>query len=486
MSVQFRAPDFNQPGLEWLNTDGDLTMAQLKGRVVLVYFWSYCCVRSRQFFPVLHDIAERNGEALLIVGVHTPKFNGEKDPEHVLQAISRYHILFPVIHDPNYLLWRQYSMQAWPSLAVVGLAGFIAARKQGEPNPKRLERFLRQQMDNPGGSGNLFPIKAISPPKPRGRFAFPTSVKKLSQGGKFAVCNNGSHTIHILGEDGTTKSIIGSGKPALQDGPFAEASFRNPVGLAVRDDHLFIADSGNHAIRRADLKRSTVETIAGTGKERRLLKEKKPARATDLSSVSHLELDGDRLYFANTGSHQLGVFNLETDEIELLAGSGQESMADGKALQAHFVQPAGLRFYEPDQVLFVAESASSSIRSVKLTPGKTIRTITGKGAYSFGDQTGRFEDALFQYVFDLELIGNKIFVTDSLNGRIKVMDLGSGSVADLSELGFEAVPPVTYPLNGEPTGICSIDSDSLLITETNQHRILKLDLDKRTLGIWTS
>ena len=112
-----RCPEF-LPGFTWLNSRRPLTVAEdLRGRVAVLDFWTYCCINCIHVLPVLKRIEERfRGQPLVVIGVHSAKFLSEKDPENIRRAIHRYGIAHPVVVDSDHDIWERFAVRAWPTL----------------------------------------------------------------------------------------------------------------------------------------------------------------------------------------------------------------------------------------------------------------------------------------------------------------------------------------------------------------------------------
>ena len=129
------APEIARPGLQWFNVAAPLPIASLHGRVVILDFWTEGCINCIQIVPTLRRIEEKFPDKVVVIGVHSPKFANEKNAASVKDAIRRYDIKHPIIHDPQMTIWRAYGVQAWPTLVVIDVDGTIAGVVPGEPDP---------------------------------------------------------------------------------------------------------------------------------------------------------------------------------------------------------------------------------------------------------------------------------------------------------------------------------------------------------------
>ena len=185
-----------------------------------------------------------------------------------------------------------------------------------------------------------------------------------------------------------------------------------------------MADTGNHAIRRIDLKTGAVTTLAGTGKRgSQLASDPTPGMSTALASPWDLEKQGEQVFFANAGTHQIGVLDLKSGTVARLAGSGAEDLLAGAADKAAFAQPSGLSLSNDGGTLYVADAESSAIRAIALRDADKTRTVVGAGLFDFGRVDGAFNIARLQHPLGLAVAGDRILVADTYNSRIRTIDL---------------------------------------------------------------
>src|SRR4051812_49356577 len=144
------APDF-PAGLTWLNTDRPLRLHhELRGRVVLLDFWSYCCINCLHTLPELNALEEEfRGEPFSVIGVHCGKFDDEKDPARIRSAVERYGVKHPVIVDSGFDVWDAYAIRGWPTIALVDAEGYLVVRKAGEPDREGLRKAIRYLLKSP-------------------------------------------------------------------------------------------------------------------------------------------------------------------------------------------------------------------------------------------------------------------------------------------------------------------------------------------------
>jgi len=496
-----------RPGRDvaWLNVERPLLEADLRHRVVVLDFWTYCCINCLHTLPVLAALEERlRGEPGAFVGVHSAKYANEKDPAMVREALRRYGVHHPVVVDSDHRVWDDYAVSAWPTLVVVDSRGYILGQMAGEPSVEDLERELRRVLADMRREGRYVeagPLPIRPDPSPEGPLLYPTMVR--AHEGRVFIADTGHHQIVELSlrTDGRPREVrrFGDGLPGWVDGLAETARFRSPNGMALdpATDTLFVADTGNHAIRKIDLRSGSVICAAGTG-ERAKSYPHLPAdgRRTALRSPWDLAWDPERkrLYVAMAGTHQLYALRAEDCHLELLAGTGREARVDGTARRATFAQPSGLAL-TPDGRLFVADSETSCIRELDLETAY-VETLAGGDLFDFGDQDGAGNDVRLQHPMGVATDGRRVYVADSFNHKVKELDPANGRVQTL--FGSKALRPELVPEEGipvlpleassaqplffEPEGI-ALSEGFLFVADTNNHRVLSIELDTGTVAL---
>lgn len=482
------APELSRSGQVWFNVEYPLSLADLRGRLVILDFWTACCVNCLHILPVLQTLEETFGESLVVIGVHSPKYLAERDPKCLANAICRLGIRHPVIHDPDFCLWRAYGICAWPTLVFIGPDGKVVGELQGEPITERLlagvGRMIRQWRQE--GVPRPTPLPSLVAPTRDGRLAFPTKIKRLRRPGKanhWVVADSGHHQIVVFDDDGREWQRYGSGLPGFIDADASHSAFRNPQGLICDDQGIYVADTGNHAIRHIDLASGAVSTIAGTGERGCILKQTLPARQAELASVWDLELNGDRLFFANAGTHQLGELSLSRGELRPLAGTGGEALEDGDATAAQLAQPAGLALDPTGRALYFADSESSSVRRLWLADRPQVETLVGAGLFDFGYCNGGFTTARLQHCRGLAWWNGSLLVADTYNSMLRRIDLEQRCVTTVAGCGRNGTGDGELT-GGEPAGVCVAGADRILVADTNHHRIVELHPSRGTTHLW--
>jgi thiol-disulfide isomerase/thioredoxin len=461
------APEL-EGGLAWLNTDRPLKLSELRGQVVVLDFWTYCCINCMHVLPILHDLEQKHAsDPVVVIGVHSAKFQGERDPDRIREAMARYGVTHPVYVDDDMHVWNAYGVSSWPTIVVIRPNGRLAAMVGGEPDPAKLDAFIGQVMAQARADGTLAkaPVVIHRPPEAdTGPLSFPGKVQAAPDGRIF-VSDSGHHRVLVLAADGQVLDTIGSGLSGVRTGAFGDAAFKDPEGLALDGDQLYIADARGHVIVRADLKARTVTRVAGLGElGLEPLGSAQPALQTALRSPWALVRDGRRLFFTVAGSHQIGVFDLDGGTVARFAGNGREAIVDGGADDASFAQPSELTLH--DGTLYVADSESSGVRAVDLKT-RVTRTVIGTGLFDFGDTDGPVKSARLQHPLGVAWTSDGLAVADTYNNKVKLL------LPDLS--GIKALSiTVGGKAPFEPGGLAVAADGSLLVADTDNHRILRV------------
>ncbi|MBD7980674.1 NHL domain-containing thioredoxin family protein [Oerskovia merdavium] len=269
-------------GRGWLNTGGrDVSLADLRGRVVVLDFWTFCCVNCLHVLDELRELEEARRDDLVIIGVHSPKFEHEADPVALAAAVERYEVRHPVLDDPELVTWSAYTARAWPTLVVIDPEGYVVAQMAGEGHASALAALVDELVTEHRAKGTLRSLAAGSddvyvPPAPTsGTLRFPAKAIALP-GGNLLVADAGHHSLAELLPDGETLvRRIGSGERGLVDGGPDDARFSEPNGLCLVPTELrsllgydvLVADTVNHALRGVRLADGQVTTVAGTGEQ---------------------------------------------------------------------------------------------------------------------------------------------------------------------------------------------------------------------------
>jgi thiol-disulfide isomerase/thioredoxin/DNA-binding beta-propeller fold protein YncE len=472
------APRLNAGNLPWFNVKTPLDLPDLKGKLVILDFWTLCCINCIHIIPTLKRIEEKFPESLVVIGVHSPKFPGEKVTDNLKHAIDRYEIVHPIVHDPDFTIWKNYAVRAWPTLIFIDPDGYILGQLPGEPDPELLDATLAKLIEDMNKKGVLQGNAAelLQPPESPGQttLRFPGKIAFSESDNEFAIADCNHNQIVTADRTGKITRRIGSGAIGHKDGDLDSAEFFRPQGLCYHDGIIWVADTENHLIRKIDLAAGRVESVAGNGRQGPVMTQQESGVKIGISSPWDVSLQGDLLYFANAGTHQIGVYNTVNGMTELFAGTGQEAITDAPRLLGTFAQTSGLSIGEDK--LFLADSETSAIRSIQLYDGGFIETLVGTGLFDFGDRDGKGKDAILQHPLGVHYADGKVYIADSYNHKIRVLDLETQEVTTVKASVDLVCDDTSCTRLWEPAGVLKLEN-SLYVSDTNNHRILRIDLD---------
>ncbi len=465
MRERIHAPDFDG-ATAWLNTDRPISIRALRGQVVVLDFWTYCCINCMHVLPVLRDLEERHAkDPLVVVGVHSAKFDAEKDAEHILAAMRRYGVAHPVAVDSEMRIWSAYAVRSWPTLVVIRPDGTLAAVAPGEPDPAVLEAFVQEQLDEGRRQGTLArePLHVLhSRAEPEGALLYPGKVAAAD--GRIFVADSGHHRVLVLDERGAVQEVIGTGLRGFREGAFDSCALDDPQGLAVSGASLYVADARAHVVARADLRERRLTRIAGTGELGRApILQRARAPRTALRSPWDVAVRGGEVFVALAGSHQVAV--IADGFIEPLAGNGREAQIDGKGTDSAMAQPSGLSLQ--GDVLYVADSESSGVRAIDLRSRRIYSLCGGPGLFDFGDKTGPIEPGMLQHPLAVAATRSSgLLVADPYNDKLK----------RFSPDGLRLDPFYAGELE-QPAGVAVLPDGDVLVADTNHHRLVVVTAD---------
>ncbi|MDQ1602797.1 MAG: hypothetical protein QOE01_642 [Actinomycetota bacterium] len=474
--ARVRAPELH--GREWLNTGGTpYSLADFRGKILLLDFWSFCCINCLHVIDEMRPLEDKYSDVLVVVGVHSPKFEHEADPDALPAAVERYGVHHPVLDDPELTTWQQYAVRAWPTLVVVDPEGYVVAQLSGEGHAHHLDAIVADLVTEHEAKGTLHRGNGpyVAPPPPETELRFPGKVIALP-GGTFLVSDSGHHSLVELAADAETLlRRIGSGERGLLDGPPGTARLNEPQGLALLPDDVrervgydvVVADTVNHSLRGLRLDDGSVTTVAGTGKQ--WMQGDPMSSGSDptvpLSSPWDVVWSPVRheVVVAMAGIHRLYTFDPVVPAMDVLAGTSNEGLLDGSLADAWFAQPSGLTATS-DGTLWLVDSETSSLRRIV---GDEVETLVGTGLFDFGHVDGPAASALLQHPLGLtSLPDGSIAVTDTYNGAVRRYDPATAQVSTLSA-GL-----------AEPSDLVVVDGD-LLVVESAAHRLTRLRLPEQ-------
>lgn len=480
-----RAPEL-EGGKGWLNTDRPLKMAELRGKIVLLDFWTFCCINCIHIIPDLKKLEAKYNKELVVIGVHSAKFKNERESDNIRQAILRYEIEHPVVNDSEFEIWSQYAARAWPTLCLVDPDGYITNVYSGEGHYEALDKEIGKIAEDFRAKGKLNeePLQILLEKHKTlpDLLSFPGKILADEKGQRLFISDSNHNRIVITTLSGETIDVIGNGQIGRTDGDFKESSFNHPQGIFLAPDgnFLYVADTENHLIRRVDLKNKQVLTLAGTGKQAMRFNEFGPAYKVALNSPWDVELVGNALLIAMAGPHQIWLMDLKTSEIGPFAGSGLEGGVDAVRHRAALAQPSGLALN--GKTLYVADSEISSIRAVDIGDKGEVSTVAGSGElFGFGDQDGKGLDVRLQHPLGVEFANGLLYVADSYNHKIKVIDPKDNSCKTFLGIGKSGKEDGKTPSFSEPSGL-SYAADKLYVADTNNHAVRVIDLKTKEVS----
>ena len=450
MSDRIHAIEFI-PSLTWLNVKQPLTMKQLRGKIVLLHFWAYGCMHSTHALSDISRLEKKYPQSLIVIGVHSAKFQAEKKTENIRKAILRYGIKHPVVNDPEFFLWRQYDIHTWLTFVIIDPEGCVSETISGEVSFEQLDQMI-------GTLTQAYQTKGLIDKRPQPLKLESdvgvrlTSSSPLQFPGKILVANDhlyiadsNHNRILVTSLEGNIQQVIGQGSMGSQDGSFEEARFYHPQGMALSRNPslLSVCDTGNHLIRHCNLETKQVQTIVST--------------AQQASFPQDILIQNETAYIA--GLRQIWAVDLKTMESKLFVTAAQ---------------PSGLT--TDGENLIIADSEISAIQMANFKTG-TVQTLVGLDPFEFGDIDGVGDMVRLQHPLSVAWGGNgKIYVADTYNNKIKILDLKTRQCETFLETEIH-----------EPGGI-SICDEKLYIADTNNHAIRVVDLNTKqttTLSIST-
>jgi thiol-disulfide isomerase/thioredoxin len=508
---RFDVPELPE-GLAWSNTDKPVKLKDLKGKFVLLDFWTYCCINCIQTLPELKKLEKAYPNELVVIGVHSGKFDGEKDAQNIADAVLREGIEHPVVNDAEQQIWTSFGVSSWPTVILIDPEGKAVWGKPGETKFETVDAILKEAipyydqeklLDRKPIKWSLLEDKREATP-----LKFPGKVLADGALKRLFITDTKHNRIVIAGLDGKLIDVIGSGKEGREDGAYGAASFKKPQGVAVLGSTLYIADTENHLIRKADLEAKTVTTIAGTGAQqphafpfagvtpqtinnRIPLPDKLAGEAvtTPLASPWALQIHDEYLYIAMAGPHQIWRMPLKENIVEFYAGSAAEDIVDGNLVpkiaygvgSSAFAQPSGLA--TDGKALFVVDSEGASIRSVPLDGVGKVKTVVGTNKqpdrtrlFVFGDVDGPAAKAKFQHPTCIAFADGVLYVADTYNNKIRTIDPKSGATKTLAGGGQKE-----HETLDEPMGVSVLDG-KVYVADTNKHRIRVIDLSTKQVS----
>jgi hypothetical protein len=449
--------------LQWLNAPAT-TLHEQRGRIVALAFVNSASAWCAQRLNDLAVLQARHLGRLQALAIHVPRFDSERDPQSALKRLRRHGNVLPLAHDADWVAWQRFGVESWPTVLLIDGEGQVQHRIVGADGLAELERHIARLCDGlhvpPDDDLRAF---REAHPEPRMPLCFPAGL--VATPDRLFVADSGHHRVLECNHLGRVIRQFGMGTPDLADGELNHAAFRRPQGLALVRESLYVADTGNHALRRINLPTSTVDTLCGNGRAGEPTEGVVAApRNVALNQPQALVVNNNQIFLAMAGDNRVWSYDLGTREIRPRAGSGQLDVRDGSGPMAAFAQPAGLAAVL--QTLYVCDAVGSAVRSMQLR-GDTVQTLIGQGAWTFGAEDGPRDRARLQHPQAIALSPDApvMWIADSGNGSLRTLRLGGG------ELTTVALPRT---LHG-PAGL-SVAAGAVWIAETDAHAVLRYDI----------
>ena len=467
-------------GVTWFNVQRPLTLEELKGRMVLLDFWTLGCINCQHIIPDLKRLEAEFGDSLVVIGVHSGKYATEHEDDSIREAIRRYGLEHPVVNDPDFAVWRTFGANAWPTLVLIDPAGNLVGGHAGEGVYALFQPILKSLSDEFSASGVLKPAPlplALDSAPATAVLSYPAKALADERSGRLYVADAGNNRVVVSTLEGELLKAVGTGKEGFADGAAAEAAFRQPQGLGLSEDGktLYVADTRNHAVRAVDTGTFEVTTIAGTGQQlQRLPQEGAKARETALASPWDVVEVDRTLFISMAGIHQLWALDLQTGTIGPFAGTSREGINDGdRRTMATLAQPSGIT--TDGELLYWVDPESSSLRQVRVQGEDDVITLVGTGLFDYGEADGAGSRARFQHPQGVIYDDRALYIADTYNHRLRVYDITSRQVGTAAggERGW-ADGVAGSAMFDEPGGL-SVAHGKLYIADTNNHVIRVFD-----------
>jgi thiol-disulfide isomerase/thioredoxin len=437
-----RAPEL--VGRRWLNTGGRaLSLSDLRGRFLLLDFWTFCCVNCLHVLDELRPVEATHRDELVVVGVHSPKFVHEADPVALDHAVERYSVEHPVLDDPQLRTWQAYAARAWPTLVLVDPEGYVVAQYAGEGHAHAIDALITELAPSYRDRGALRTGEELFVAREDESTAlrFPAKAVALPDG-TVLVADAGRDRLVQLEVDLTTvrRSL-------------AEGELREPNGLCLLPED--IAAAVGYDVVVAD---TVGHRLAGV----RVADGAVTALAEGMNSPWDVAWWRDRVWVAMAGDHTLATFEPATGDVATVAGTRNEGLLDGPLPGAWFAQPSGLAA-DGDR-LWLADAETSALRYVDGdADGPRVHTVVGEGLFDFGFRDGGRDAARLQHPLGVAVHEGRVLVADTYNGAVRRFDPATGEL-DTVVQGL-----------AEPSGFVITDSQ-VVVVESAAHRLTPVEL----------
>lgn len=457
---------------EWFNTTRPLKTSDLKNRVILLNFWSYDCVDCESTLLKIKRFEQQYGNNLTVIGVHSGNASGKNESSEIIKSILKNNITYPVVNDINLKIGNDFEIKNLPSLVLINTRGAIekiystaeeiadidddvedlVAESRYKISHEALPIFLE---------GNAVAANVLTFPS---KLEYTKSFSyKSRQVPAIFIANSGKNNIVIINLLGEIVLKIGAESGGFKDGSFDEAAFNYPKGLLYNEGKLYIADTGNNALREINFETEKVTTLIGSGKRGGSIEKTTNAEDLDLADPSDIEFSSDHkdIIIANSGAHQLLAYNIRGKKVSILAGNGSDGNLDGEYPGNSLSQISDIAVYGEN--IYLVDSKFSSLRVLKES-GNLETLVNGKETGILSRPTGLMVDDTGAYITDIasQSVKRYDFSSDKINNFIGARERGN-NIGSASSTQFN-----------EPSGIISI-LNQFYIADSNNNRIISVN-----------
>lgn len=477
---KIKAPDF-PPELEWLNVARPLNIKELRGKVVVLDFWTYCCINCLHILPDLKFLEEKySNRPFVVIGVHSAKFTNEKEKANIRQAALRLEIEHPLVIDSDFSVWQAYTVRAWPTLVLVDPEGYVLGVFSGEGNREILDLYIETALEIFAQEEKLNHAPLALQPEtrelPESLLSFPGKIMSDPKTNRLVIADTNHDRLLVCTPEGVIHEIVGSGLAGNEDGDFESARFFRPQGMAFHGEDLIVCDTDNHLLRRVDFASRSVSTIAGTGEQGSYVQRGGPGLKIALNSPWDIFINANTGYIAMAGPHQIWSIDLKTNRLAPFAGTGHEARRDGERMSAAFAQPSGITGEVIDGQLlrlFIADSEISCVRQIDLR-SECVTTLVGGDLFQYGDHDGGQDNVRLQHPLGVAFHEGKVYLADTYNHKIKVLDPNLRLCKTLCGEKAPGYIDGNMPQFYEPSGLTFLNG-KMYIADTNNNAIRVYD-----------
>ncbi len=463
--------------LEWLNVKKPMKLVEFKGRVLVLFFWTGSNLKSLEILNNFRSFEIEHQDKIKVIAIHSPRFKGESNLEYVRSSIIKNRIDLTVIHDPNFLIWRTYGINNWNSLLVIGEDSKVIGRYSIDKNLLRIDPIFEKllnfdisETDYNAKDESTFLEKNKNP---ESILSFPEKIIVDDYGKDMYVSDSNHNRILIINrQNGFIKDVIGNGQIGFDNGKFNQSTFNYPTGLVLLDKNLFIVDNKNHSLRKVDLEKKIVTLFSGTGKKGDEIVQNGFAPVTSFSFPYDITREGSTLYLSNTGFNQFIKIDPSSGKIESLFSETKDINYNPE-----FFSKVGMTFYR--ETIFTTDSSSGSLKSINADFPSKVKILIGNKAMNYGDTDGDQNVARLQFPKGIYAKDDQVYIADTLNNKIKVYDLKKKVLKTLAGTGQKGSKNGKFLEStfNEPSNLYLYNSE-IYVTDSNNNCIRVLDLNK--------